>query len=95
MPTVNQWSPFLDATTTGTWYLTGSAGTTTGCNLTTQCTFQAVLAALDDGGAEPVIYTAGVSKGRDFLWAGAVDGLRINRRVHDFEPDGVRISRAR
>ncbi|MFG3291736.1 hypothetical protein ACGF3G_23385 [Streptomyces sp. NPDC048179] len=92
---VNQWSPYLDATTTGTWFLTGAAGTVTGCNLTTQCSFPALLTALNDGGAEPVIYTAGVSKGRDYLWAGAVDGLRINRRVYDFEPDGVRVSRAR
>ncbi|MFG2970919.1 hypothetical protein ACGFZS_47385 [Streptomyces sp. NPDC048288] len=92
---VNQWSPYLDATTTGTWFLTGAAGTVTGCNLTTQCSFPALLTALNDGGAGPVIYTAGVSKGRDYLWAGAVDGLRINRRVYDFEPDGVRVSRAR
>ncbi|MEU9407604.1 hypothetical protein AB0E08_18245 [Streptomyces sp. NPDC048281] len=91
---LNRWSPYLDATTTGTWFLTGSAGTTTGCNLTTQCTFQNLLSALNDGGAEPVIYTAGVSKGRDNMWIGAVDGLRINRTVYDFEADGVRIRRA-
>ncbi|MEU9454752.1 hypothetical protein [Streptomyces sp. NPDC048277] len=93
-PVVNQWSPYLDATTTGSWYLTGSAGTSTGCNLTTQCTFQNLLAALNDGGAQPVIYTAGVSKGRDFMWIGAVDGLRINSIVYDFEPDVVRARRA-
>ncbi|MEW1779287.1 hypothetical protein [Streptomyces sp. NPDC086777] len=91
---LNRWSPYLDATTTGTWFLTGSAGTTTGCNLTTQCTFQDLLSALNDGGAAPVIYTAGVSKGRDDMWIGAVDGLRINRFVYDFEADGVRIRRA-
>ncbi|MFK0151445.1 hypothetical protein ACIQVK_05090 [Streptomyces sp. NPDC090493] len=91
---LNRWSPYLDATTTGTWFLTGSAGTTTDCNLNHPCTFQSLLSALNDGGAEPVIYTAGVSKGRDNMWIGAVDGLRINRTVYDFEADGVRIRRA-
>lgn len=97
-PVVNQWSPYLDATTTGKWYLTGNAGTVTGCKLSpaiSQCTFQQLMAALNDGGAQPTIYTAGVSKGRDFLWTGALDGLRINRTIYDFEPYGVRTLRAR
>ena len=91
---LNRWSPFLDATTTGTWFLTGAAGTATGCTLSSQCTFQTLLNALDDGGAEPVNYTAGVSQGRDHMWIGAVDGLRINDIVYDFEPGGVRARRA-
>ncbi|MFG2940174.1 hypothetical protein [Streptomyces sp. NPDC048282] len=94
---LNQWSPYLDATTTGTWFLTGAAGATgtgTGCNLTTQCTFQELMQRLDNGGPEPVVYTAGVAKGRDHMWIGAVDGLRINHVVYDFEPGGVRIRRA-
>ncbi|MFJ9706388.1 hypothetical protein [Streptomyces sp. NPDC101234] len=90
---LNQWSPYLDATTTGSWFLTGAAGSSTGCNLTTQCTFQQLLAALNDGGAQPVIYSAGVSKGRDYMWIGAVDGLRINNTVYDFEPNVVRARR--
>lgn len=93
-PVVNQWSPYLDATTTGTWYLTGNAGTVTGCKLTAQCTFQQLKTTLNDGGAQPTIYTAGVSKGRDYMWIGAVDGLRINQTVYDFEADGVRTRRA-
>jgi hypothetical protein len=27
--------------------------------------------------------------GRDYAWSGAVDGLRINGAVFDFEPFGV------
>ncbi|MEV7385217.1 MULTISPECIES: hypothetical protein [unclassified Streptomyces] len=93
-PVLNQWSPYLDATTTGTWFLTGAAGTTTNCSLSHQCTFQDLLTALNDGGAQPVIYTAGVAKGRDYMWIGAVDGLRINSLVYDFEPNAVRVLRA-
>ncbi|WP_217549353.1 hypothetical protein [Streptomyces sp. GbtcB6] len=80
-PVTNRWSGYLDATTTGTWWLTGSAGPAIHCALADNCDFQTLLSRLDDGGAEPVIYTAGVSKGRDFMWIGAVDGLRINRAV--------------
>ncbi len=31
----------------------------------------------------------GITKGRDFSWQGAVDGLRINDTVYDFEETGV------
>lgn len=89
-PTTNSWSGFIDATTSGTWYLTGAAGTDTGCNATTQCTFAGVKAALEDGGDPATILTAAVGKGRDSMWIGAVDGLRINETVYDFEASGVR-----
>lgn len=92
-PVVDRWSPYLDATTTGTWFLTGNAGTVTGCTQVAQCTFQQLRTALNDGGPQPTIYTAAVSKGRDFMWIGAVDGLRINRTVYDFEADGVKTRR--
>lgn len=93
-PVTDRWSPYLDATTTGRWYLTGNAGTATGCNQTTQCTFQQLKTALNDGGAQPTIYTVAVGKGRDSMWIGAVDGLKINRTVYDFEADGVGTRRA-
>jgi hypothetical protein len=93
-PVTDRWSPYLDATTTGTWYLSGNAGTVTGCSLATQCTFQHLKTVLNDGGPAPTIYTAAVGKGRDFMWIGAVDGLRINGTVYDFEADGVRTRRA-
>ncbi|MEU6273048.1 hypothetical protein ABZ871_11655 [Streptomyces populi] len=88
---LNRWSPYLDATTTGTWYLTG--GETT-CTQATPCSFTELKAsfAADD---QPTIYSVSVSKGRDYLWAGAVDGLRINQYVYDFEAHGVRARRAR
>ncbi len=93
-PVTDQWSPYLDATTTGKWFLTGNAGTVTGCNQTTMCTFPQLKTALNDGGPAPTIYTAAVGKGRDKMWIGAVDGLRINRTIYDFEADGVRTRRA-
>ncbi len=94
-PVTNGWSPFLDAPQTGTWFLTGAAGTTTGCALATPCTFAAVKTALADAGEPATIYTAAVGKGRDFMWIGAVDGLRINDTVYDFEADGVEARRTR
>lgn len=87
---LNRWSRFIDATRTGYWYFTGSEGTATGCTQTTQCTFAEAKDNLRDGGQAPTIYTAAVGKGRDHMWIGAVDGLRINRYVYDFEADGVR-----
>ena len=52
--------------------------------------------ALAAGGApDPVIYTAAVGKGRDSRWAGAVDGFRINKKVYDFEVDGVKAKDAK
>ena len=45
---------------------------------------------LDDGGDGATIFSVSVTKGRDWRWAGAVDGLRVNDKVYDFEPFGVR-----
>ncbi|MCC9706575.1 hypothetical protein E4N62_15620 [Streptomyces sp. MNU76] len=89
-PVTNRWSPYLDATQTGTWFLTGAAGTATGCAQATPCTFAAVKTALDQDGGDPAtIYTAAVGKGRDFMWIGAVDGFRVNGTIYDFEAGGV------
>lgn len=93
-PVTSRWSGYLDATTTGTWLLTGAAGTATGCTLATPCTFPELKAALDDGDPQPTILSAAVGKGRDHMWIGAVDGLRINGTIYDFEADGVRTRRA-
>jgi hypothetical protein len=93
-PATNRWSGFIDATNPGEWFLTGSAGVTTACNQATTCTFATLKMRLDDGPPSdvPRIYSVSVGKGRDNQWAGAVDGLRINSRVFDFEPDRVRQS---
>jgi hypothetical protein len=48
-----------------------------------------VKAYLDDGGDPATILSAAVTKGRDYAWQGAVDGLRINGTVFDFEENGV------
>jgi hypothetical protein len=91
-PVTNRWTGYLDATSTGDWYFTGTAGTVTGCNTGTMCSFtvaKAALVAANDG-TPASIYTVAISKGRDDTWAGAVDTLRINSTVYNFEPYGVR-----
>jgi hypothetical protein len=46
--------------------------------------------ALADGGEPATVLTAQITKGRDFVFSGAVDALRINNQKFDFEPLGVR-----
>lgn len=91
---LNRWSPYLDATASGaaggTWYLTGGE---TSCTQATPCDFAGVKRSLADGGDGATILTAAVSKGRDHMWVGAVDGLRINGYVYDFEATGVNAQR--
>jgi hypothetical protein len=83
----NQWSDYLDGTADGgRWFMTGAAGTASGCNQVTYCDWEQVQAAAPDA----TILTLAVTKGRDFKWVGAVDGLRLNDKVYDFEPFGVR-----
>jgi hypothetical protein len=91
LATVNEWSAFIDATTNGTWTFTGAEAAATGC--AAGCTFVAAMNALNDGGAPPTVYTVSVGKGRDNMWIGAVDGLRLNNTIYDFEEDGVRSRR--
>jgi hypothetical protein len=91
---LDEWSTFQSAAHTGQWYFTGSAGTVTGCNQTTTCSFSAAKAALvtNNNGQNPnggSIYTVQIAKGRDNAWVGAVDGLRINGTRYDFEAYGV------
>lgn len=91
-PVTNQWSGYLDATSTGDWTFTGTEGTVTSCNQTTPCSFTAAKAALVafNDGTPASIYTVAVAKGRDHTWAGAVDNLRVNSKIYNFEPYGVR-----
>jgi hypothetical protein len=83
---LDQWSDYIDATTTGQWYFTGGFGTASGCNQTTLCTFAAAKAAASSG----IVYSVAVGKGRDNAWVGAIDGLRLNAVIYDFETDGVK-----
>jgi len=96
----NQWSGYIDATTTpaspsGTgFFLTGAAGTATGCTLADPCTFSEVKDELDDDGEETRVLSVAVTKGRDFEFQGAVDGLRVGGlgngdQVFNFEPLGT------
>ncbi|MFD3454527.1 hypothetical protein ACFWVC_20410 [Streptomyces sp. NPDC058691] len=87
---LNSWSPFIDATTSGTWYLTGEE---TNCKSSSPCSFTNLKASFAGGIAPPTILSIAVGKGRDHMWIGAVDGLRVNRYVYDFEADGVRARR--
>ena len=81
----------IDATdpASGSWFLTGAAGTATGCTLSANCSYAEIKAALNDGGDPATLGTLMVNKGTDFEWQGAVDGLRVNNRVADFEEGGV------
>lgn len=88
-PAINRWSGYIDATTTGNWYFTGNEGLCTGCTEALTCNWTTAKTALNDGPPAPVIYTVAVGKGRDNIWVGAVDGLRINDSVYDFELFGV------
>jgi len=87
---INEWSGYLDATTTGNWYFTGAEGVATTCTQALTCNFTQAMTALNDGGDAPIFYTVQVTKGRDNMWIGAVDGLRLNKRIYDFEADGVK-----
>ena len=80
----NTWTQ-EDASTAKQWYYTGAFGTDSGCNQTMYCTLGEAKAAAPDA----TLYTAQITKGRDYAFSGAVDDLRINDTVYDFEPDGV------
>jgi hypothetical protein len=88
--TANRWSSYIDATESGRWGGTGAAFAGTPCDINgARCSFGELQAFLDDGGEPARIFTAAVTKGRDFSFSGAVDGLRINNTIYDFEEDGV------
>ncbi|MDR6981259.1 hypothetical protein J2X68_008001 [Streptomyces sp. 3330] len=91
-PVTNGWSPFLDATRTGYWYLTDGE---TRCDRAARCTFSQLKTSFTSVNAKPTVYTVAVGKGPDFLWIGAIDGLRLNDYVYDFERDGVKVLRAK
>jgi hypothetical protein len=88
------WSRYIDATTTGFWGLSGAAfnnpPTAENCGLNgPRCSFTQVMALLNDGGDPAEAGTFAVTKGRDFQFSGAVDGVRVNNIIVDFEPAGA------
>jgi hypothetical protein len=70
--------------------MTGSKFAGTKCDINgARCTFAELQAYLNDGGDGPKILSAAVVKGKDNFWSGAVDGLRVNDTLVDFEETGV------
>jgi hypothetical protein len=76
-----------DATVGAHWFATGAFGTSIGCNQAHLCTLAELKTALP---AAEVSYSIAITKGRDTSFLGAVDGLRINGAIYDFESLGVR-----
>ncbi|MEP6940049.1 MAG: hypothetical protein ABI846_09815 [Rudaea sp.] len=95
--TANQWSGYIDAANdpSNAWGLTGSAfnspATSANCGINgPRCTFAQVKALLTTTPYNAIMFSVGISKGRDFAWHGEVDSLRINNTTYDFEFGGVR-----
>ena len=90
----NLWSGYIDATASGFWGLTGtefnSPATAANCGIDgPRCSFAEVKTFLATGSGANIL-TAAVNKGTEaFEFSGAVDGLRINSIVYDFEPFGT------
>lgn len=86
----NKWTE-VDAASaaSGAWFMTGAAGTATGCTMSAPCTWAEVKTKLSDGGDDASIWTVQFNKGRDSAFVGAVDKLVINTTTYDFEPFGV------
>ena len=92
---VNTWT-HIDATATaaGWWYFSnGTTATAVGCGQSAPlCSFddlQTKIAAAPDYKDMAVSASFGVGKGKDYQFQGAVDALRYNDEVYDFEPFGV------
>jgi hypothetical protein len=87
--TVNTWQRY-DATAAGNkWHSTADLDpNTTLCQVVNPCAFTDLLAQLGPNGR--VSFSLGVTKGRDNEFTGAVDAIRVNDTVYDFEPEGVR-----
>ena len=86
----NAWSAIDAATGAGWWFTNAATAAATNCGQGAApqhfCTLAEIKAAAPNA---VVTFSAAISKGRDFEWHGAVDGLRINNKVYDFEEHGV------
>ncbi|HVW34636.1 MAG TPA: hypothetical protein VHL53_19040 [Acidimicrobiia bacterium] len=89
--TANAWQGVDAIHDTGKhWGLTGSKFAGTPCdNSGARCTWQELQNYLNDGGDDATVLTVQITKGRDYAFSGAVDGLVINSKLYDFEPTGV------
>ena len=100
--TPNAWTTIDAKADTGKhWGLTGSFfnATSDRCGINTgRCTFDEVLNVLsanNNGVGDASVFTAEITKGRDFAFSGAVDALVIGDTTYDFEPLGVHANTAR
>jgi Collagen triple helix repeat (20 copies) len=87
----NGWTGYVDATddAAGTWFITG-APAADDCRQAAPCTWSTLQTYLGTAPTPPTISTVAVGKGTDAAaFQGAVDGLRINDTIYDFEPLGV------
>jgi hypothetical protein len=89
--TVNTFNA-IDATSAaaGWWYFTNTAtANATACGQANQCSFAALQTAIAVSYPDMSVLTFAVGKGRDSAWNGAIDALRYNGSVYNFEPFGV------
>lgn len=90
--TAEQWTSFdaTDTTQGNVWSLTGPAGTATGCNRGSECTWDRIQEVLEDGDLNPArIRSIQIAKLQGHPFSGAVDALRVRGTIFDFEPLGV------
>lgn len=90
-PIPGAWQRYDAAAARSAWFATGTTGGTIGCTLAAPCTFAVLKSRLP---AAVVTYGVQIQKGRDNDFVGAVDGLRLNNTIFDFEFQGVRSRRA-
>jgi hypothetical protein len=82
----------IDATDSaaGWWYFTGATATTVGCTQGAPlCSFDDLQTKVAAAYPNMSVLSLAVGKGRDNAWNGAIDALRYNGSVYDFEPFGV------
>ena len=87
----NKWT-HIDATADNgkNWGLTGAKFDDTKCSINkTRCTWKEIVDYLGDGDDDAKVISAGISKGRDYAFSGAVDLLQFGGKTYDFEPQGV------
>jgi hypothetical protein len=98
----NGWQPTIDASgattpgVSGWWFTNGAISTALGgvCTQAMPCSWSTLKAALvaDDAIDAPpmTVYSVEINKGVDNPWHGAVDAVRVDNEVADFNADGVR-----
>jgi hypothetical protein len=83
----------IDATSSdaGWWYFTnGATATAVGCaQAAPLCSFDDLKTKVAAAYPNMSVLSLAVGKGRDYPWNGAIDALRYNGSVYDFEPFGV------